>query len=231
MKIIKIIKTMMLTDSKGFSSLPIKEEEFFLSFPENLHFILIGIMLGDGHLSRSSSTSNSRFEISFFSNYKQFAESIGKLYSNYMNGSVKALEIKGNKKLYLNFRLKTKTFPIFNGYHDMFYKLNTETGKYVKIIPHNIQKYLNPVVLAYLIMTDGNFDKNRNRVRIYTNSYSKEDVGRLAKAINIKLGIYVGVLHDRKDQWILTIGAKQLVELREIVSPFFESSMLYRIGL
>lgn len=113
----------------------------------------------------------------------------------------------------------------------MFYKLNTETGKYVKIIPHNIIIFLNPVVLAYLIMTDGNFDKNRNRVRIYTNSYSKEDVERLATAINIKLGIYVGVLHDRKDQWILTIGAKQLVKLREMVSPFFESSMLYRIGL
>lgn len=90
----------------------------------------------------------------------------------------------------------------------MFYKFNTEKGKYVKIIPHNILTFLNPVVLAYLIMTDGNFDKNRNRVRIYTNSYSKEDVERLASAINIKLGIYVGVLHDRKDQWILTIGAK-----------------------
>lgn len=169
--------------------------------------------------------------MSFGSNYKEFAESIGTLFIDYMNSPIKALEIKGKNKVYLNFRLKTKSLPIFNRYHDMFYKLNTETGKYVKIIPHNILTFLNPVVLAYLIMTDGNFDKNRNRVRIYTNSYSKEDVERLATAINIKLGIYVGVLHDRKDQWILTIGAKQLVKLREIVSPFFESSMLYRIGL
>ena len=113
----------------------------------------------------------------------------------------------------------------------MFYKYNTEKDKYVKIIPKNISDLLNPVVLAYLIMTDGNFDKTRNRVRIYTNSYIKEDVERLAKAINTKLGIYAGVLHDRKDQWIITIGSKQLSLLREIVSHHFESSMLYRIGV
>jgi hypothetical protein len=90
---------------------------------------------------------------------------------------------------------------------------------------------MNPTVLAYLIMTDGNLDKSRNRVRIYTNSYSKGDIERLASAINLKLKIYVGVLLDRKDQWILTIGAKQFKLLREIVSPHFEPSMLYRIGV
>ena len=39
---------------------------------------------------------------------------------------------------------------------------------------------MDPTVLAYLIMTDGNFDKSRNRVRIYTNSYSKVEVTKLA---------------------------------------------------
>ena len=203
----------------------------FTHLPENLHYILIGIMLGDGSLYRSSQTSNTRFEMSFGSNYKQFAYSIGDLYSNYMKTPVKSLKIKGKNKVYFNFRLKTITLPLFNQYYDMFYKLNTETGKCVKIIPCNILDHLNSVVLAYLIMTDGNFDSNRKRIRIYTNSYSKEDVERLATAINITLAINVGVLHDRKDQWILTIGAKQLSLLRKTVSPHFEPSMLYRIGL
>jgi LAGLIDADG DNA endonuclease family len=89
---------------------------------------------------------------------------------------------------------------------------------------------MNPIVLAYLIMSDGNFDKTRNRIRIYTNSYSKTEVERLALSIKSKLNIYVGVLHDRKDQWILTIGAKELDNLRTIVEPHFEPSMLYRLG-
>lgn len=68
---------------------------------------------------------------------------------------------------------------------------------------------MNSIVLANLIMSDGNFDKSRNRIRIYTNSYSKEEVEKVSKSINSNLNIYVGVLHDRKDQWILTIGATQ----------------------
>ena len=90
---------------------------------------------------------------------------------------------------------------------------------------------MNPIVLAYLIMSDGNFDKSRNRVRIYTNSFTKQEVEILAESIKGNLGIYVGVLHDRKDQWILTIGAKQWEHLRKLVFPYFEKSMLYRIGL
>jgi hypothetical protein len=134
-------------------------------------------------------------------------------------------------KTYTNYRLKTKSLSVFVEYFDIFYEFNEDLNKYVKIIPTNIIEFMNPIVLAYLIMTDGNFDKGRNRVRIYTNSYKKEDVQNLALAINNKLNIYTGVLHDRNNQWILTIGANNLDLLRKTVSKYFHSSMLYRIGL
>jgi hypothetical protein len=171
-----------------------------VSLPDNLHNILIGIMLGDGSIYRSSATSNCRFEMSFGTNYKQFAESIGILFKEYIKDGIKELKIKGKDKVYINYRLKSLTLPLFNKYHAMFYQLNTETGKYVKIVPLDILNLMNPVVLAYLIMTDGNFDKNRNRIRIYTNCYSKDSVEKLANSINANLDIYVGVLHDRNNQ-------------------------------
>lgn len=216
--------------------------QFDPDFPikADLHSILIGIMLGDGSLYRSSPTANVRFEMSFGQNYKDFALFAGNLFKEYMSNSVKALEIKGKNKIYINYRLKTKSLPIFVQYYEIFYKLdflmnkkkkNKNLNKYKKIIPTNIGELMDPVVLAYLIMTDGNFDKGRNRVRIYTNSYSKKEVDNLAKAIKIKFNIYVGVLHDRKNQWILTIGAKNLDLLRDTVSKYFQNSMLYRIGL
>ena len=59
---------------------------------------------------------------------------------------------------------------------------------------------MDPIVLAFLIMSDGNFDKGRTRVRIYTNCFTKYEVEELALAINNNLGIYTGVLKDRKDQ-------------------------------
>jgi|SRR5882672_1992726 len=127
--------------------------------------------------------------------------------------------------------MKTRSLPIFLKYYNMFYEFNLDSNKYVKIILKNIDDLMNAIGLAYLIMTDGNFDKGRNRVRIYTNSYTKEEIEIIALAINKKLGIYTGVLHDRKNQWILTIGAKYLNLLRDNVSKHFHKSMLYRIGL
>lgn len=168
--------------------------------PEKLNSVLIGIMLGDGGIYRTSLTSNARFEMSFGEKYKDFAESLGNLFQNYKNNPVKIVEIKGKNKIYQNFRLKTISLPLFNFYHNMFYKYDSNLHKYIKIVPENILEFLDPIVLSYLIMTDGNFDKGRNRVRIYTNSYKKEEVQILANAINTKFGIYVGVLHDRNNQ-------------------------------
>jgi hypothetical protein len=82
----------------------------------------------------------------------------------------------------------------------MFYKFDANLQKNIKIISNNIIELINPIVLAYLIMSDGNFDKSRNRIHIYTNSYKKEEVQNLAFAFNTKFNIYTSVLHDRKDQ-------------------------------
>ena len=199
--------------------------------PDSLISVLIGILLGDGGIYRTSSTSNCRFEMSFGQHSQQFAEKIGELFKDYMSNPVKSVTLKVRDKTYTNYRLKTATLSLFNQYHDMFYNWNPEKGKYIKIVPKNISEFMDPIVLAYLLMSDGNFDKNRNRVRIFTNSFTKEEVQILADAINAKLGIYVGVLHDRKDQWIITIGAKQLDLLRQTVSIHFTPCMLYRLGL
>ena len=168
--------------------------------PEKLNSVLIGIMLGDGGIYRTSLTSNARFEMSFGEKYKDFAESLGILFKYYMKNPVKFVEIKGKNKVYQNFRLKTISLPLFNYYHNMFYKYDSNFHKNIKIIPENVLEFLDPIVLSYLIMTDGNFDKSRNRIRIYTNSYKKEEVKILANAINTKFGIYVGILHDRNNQ-------------------------------
>ena len=202
----------------------------------DLHYIIIGIMLGDGSLYRSSSTANVRFEMSLGQKYEEFALELGDIFKDYMSNPVKALKIKGKTKSSTNFRLKTRSLPIFLEYYSMFYEFNQDSNKYVKIIPKNIDDLTSEacsIVLAYLIMTDGNFDKGRNRVRIYTNSYTPlgEEVERLALIINNKLGIYTGVLYDRNNQWILTIGAKYLNLLRDKVNKHFHKSMLYRIGL
>ena len=125
------------------------------NLPLELNSILIGIMLSDGGLYRSSPTANVRFEMSFGEKYKSLAFHIGELFKDYMSNPVKPVEIKGKNKVYINYRLKTKTLPVFNSYFEMFYKFNHLTNKYVKIVPDNIIDLMDPIVLAYLIQGDG----------------------------------------------------------------------------
>lgn len=151
--------------------------------PLEVRSIFIGTMLGDGSLYRSSPTSNVRFEVSFGQKYQLFALHLGEVFKEYMSNPIKSLEIKGKDKTFTNYRLKTKSLPLFVPYYSKFYEYNEDLNKFTKIIPLDIIEFMDPIVLAYLIMTDGNFDKGRNRVRIYTNSYSKDDVQRLALII------------------------------------------------
>jgi hypothetical protein len=170
--------------------------------------------------------------MSFGYKYKLYAENIELLFKDYISNQLKEITIKGKDRSYINYRLKTKTLPVFNQYHNLFYEEQMKKWgiiKKVKIVPANIENLLDPIVLAYLIQSDGSFSDNR--VRIYTNSFTKAEVELLAKAINTKFSIFTGVTHDRNNQWILTIGSRQLNLLRGIVSPYFVPSMLYRIGL
>jgi hypothetical protein len=98
-------------------------------------------MLGDGFLYRSSPTANTRFEMSFGTNYKMYAESIELFFKEYIKTSLKAVEIKGKENIYINYRLKTRSLPVFNQYHDLFYELKMlESGIYkrIKVVPANI---------------------------------------------------------------------------------------------
>ena len=157
--------------------------------PVELNSILIGTMLGVGGLYRSSPTANVRFEMSLGEKYKDFAFHMAGLFKEFMNNPVKSIEIKGVNKVYTNYRLKTKSLPLFNHYFKLFYKLDENLGKNIKIVPENIIDLMDPIVLAFLIMADGNFDKGRNRVRIYTNCFKKQEVELLGRALETKFNI------------------------------------------
>lgn len=142
---------------------------------------------------------------------------------------------EGVTKQYINYRLKTAVLAVFNQFFDMFYVFDPDTGKYVKVVPANIMDLMNPIVLAHLIMGDGNYHTTHKQVRIFTNSFTYSDCVRLAASIT-NMGIPTEVLFDRvgkggKNQYILTIGTQHLSTLQTTVRAHMHHTMLYRIGL
>ena len=195
------------------------------SLPLNVSQALVGQLLSDGSASRSSPTANTRLTWSFGHMFEGYANVIASIFSLYCNTGVYPVNVRAKVggKTIQNYRLKTVTSPLFNYYYDIFYVFNQTKGKYSKVVPVMIMDLMSPITLAHLIMGDGNYDSGRNRVRIYTNSFSHEDCVRLAAAIT-NMGILTNVMKDKvgndgTQQYILTIGAKQLDQLRAVVVP------------
>jgi hypothetical protein len=59
---------------------------------------------------------------------------------------------------------------------------------------------MTPVVLAHLIKGDGNLKGGEGIIRIYTNSFTRLEVEKLA--ITSKLNIRTKAVHDRNGQYI-----------------------------
>lgn len=201
-----------------------------LVLPSDVYQALIGQLLGDAYAYRSSPTANTRIEWSFGAARGDYANYLGDMFSLYCNTGV-LVKTTGAA----GYRLKTITLKLFNPLFEMFYVLDTVTGKYVKVVPAMINELMTPVVLAHLIMGDGNFLAWEQTVRIYTNGFTHEDCVRLASAIS-NMGIPTTVRKDRvgskgEQQYILAINRPHLAKLRTMVSSHMHESMLYRIGI
>lgn len=191
-----------------------------------LHQALIGQLLGDAHVHRSSPTSNTRIEWSFGLPYPLYGEWINTLFEAFCGTPLSTLKSG-------QMRLKTLTLPLFNLYHALFYvRVN---GRWIKVVPASIDALMTPIVLAHLIMSDGSYNASSGCVFIYVNAFTREDCVRLASAITA-MGVKTTVRIDREGsngakQYKLAIAKAQLPTLRSLVVPHTHKTMMYRLGL
>jgi len=81
-------------------------------------------------------------------------------------------------------------------------------------------------------MGDGNYLKDKNIIRIYTNSFTKNNVIMLSNIIKSNLNIKNKVIHYRNNQYIIIIIEQEnIIFTRDIVLPFTYPSMFYRLGI
>lgn len=227
-------KTTLLRFLNSLNKLDNKKKEFRIlsELPLYLNDVLIGLLLSDGHLERTSSTSFVRLSISFGVKHLEYLLYLYKLFESYTNTSPTTIDVLNKKinTIHQVCKFKTVSLPQLLYYHNLFYKLN-DNNKLIKIIPHNICDLMSPIVLAHLIMGDGNLKKLDNIIRIYTNSFTKDEVELLVLAIKTKLNIEAKAVHDRNNQYMITISKYQLELVKELLIDHMHPSMYYKLGL
>jgi hypothetical protein len=97
----------------------LREERQLIKLSSNSSQALIGILLGDGHLQKRSSTANSRFMFTQTSvDHKAYYEFVFKLFEPYctadMKSYLKTWTDKRNGKVYQSLSFATMALPCFN---------------------------------------------------------------------------------------------------------------------
>lgn len=208
-----------------------KRERLAFEIPAFQNEALIGLLLGDGFLSKLGANSNARFGFvqSGKSEKNEYFSHVFNLFTVFCTKGLvpyfKTFTRKGSNVVYTSVGFVTMRLPCFNLYYELFY-LNG-----MKIVPYNIFDLLTPVSLAYFIMDDGSLQGGGLHLNVY--GFDTESVARLMAVLQDKFGLKC-TIHKHKSHGMtprIYILASSMDRLRTLVMPYMLPSMKYKLGV
>src|ERR1700733_1518180 len=196
-----------------------KSDKENLTLSEIQKETLIGVLLGDAHLSRPKPTHNTKLVFDQSNSlHKEYLLHLYDVFKSLTNTEPYVTNRKPDTrtgKVYNSIRFSTLSLPCLNDYYELFYK----DGR--KIIPNNINELLTARGLAYLIMDDGGKSYYGQTI-IHTRFYTKLEVELLQETLLKNFGLTSRLEEKSKDQWILYIQVRQDVKnkLSNLVKPY-----------
>lgn len=186
---------------------------------------IIGHLLGDGGIFYAKTSKNPYF--TFIQTFKRFKY----LWTtfNYLSFLCEAIpdytESFRNSKNHSALTVRTRSYPFLKDLHKSFYII--ENNSFIKIIPENIINELTPRALAFWFMDDGAYAISG--VYLHTKGFSFNNVYKLAGVLNYNFKLNVTVQsHENKP--VIYIKANSMKNFRNLVIPYLDSSMFYKLN-
>jgi len=212
-----------------------KVERSKINIDEPLKEIIIGLLLGDGHIQSRQLNGNSRFmygQSSLRENHLNYFNHIFELFKPFISKEYKirsrSFLDKRTNKTYSSVLFATLTLPCFTFYRELFFN---SQGK--KIVPLNINQLLTPRGLAYWIMDDGSIQNKGLHLNVY--GFSFDEVINLKNTLEnlflFKWGSIIKCsIHNHKKGYRLYIFAESLIIVRNHIHQYMHKDMLYKIN-
>jgi LAGLIDADG DNA endonuclease family/NADH-Ubiquinone oxidoreductase (complex I), chain 5 N-terminus len=206
--------------------------------PHNVEIIqvIIGSLLGDGHLEKRNKSIGTRLIIEQTNNNVEYLMWLYNYF--YKQGYCTSLKpklfkrIKKKNTVYFGVKFNTYTFSSFNWIHNLFYKIN-KNGRYIKIVPISfLYDNLSPLALAVWFMDDGS--KLGSGFKIATNCFELSELKELCKLLFEKYNLDC-TIHSNKVKekltWTLYIKKNSAGSFANLIEPFMLNSMKYKLGI
>ena len=174
--------------------------------------IIIGSLLGDGHLVRT--TRGFAFRVNH--GIRQMA------YVNWKYQALIGLTNSPPRTYQRSYYFRTVSHSYFDTLRRVFY-----SGR-KKILPVEIGQWMTPLVFSVWLMDDGARDKGQ--VRLNTQSFSRRENQRLRSVLEASFGGIITTLNRDKDRFRLRVAAISMPRVRQVVAPFILPSMQYKLS-
>ena len=175
--------------------------------------ILVGLLLGDGHLETQNNGRTYRLKVEHAIGQKDYVEWLHGEFKEWINTIPYTKEKNG--RLYTGFT--TYSHGALRFYAQQFY-----VGK-KKHMPKLIKKLLSEIALAVWFMDDGSLKSQRHCTYIiHTLGFQKSELEVVQTALQALFGLETRLHRQKEKYWRLYITAQSARRFEEIVRPILK---------
>ncbi len=188
------------------------------------HDVLIGTLLGDGHLDRDGRYVRLKIDHA----WKQAAYVWWKyqVFRDLTPSEPKKRLVydKRNGGLSIHCRFATRTNPELESYYELFHSNRR------KVVPSDIQQLFNsPLALAVWYMDDGARRTDCQALRLHTNAYALEGQYLLSEMLESNFGVRTTIHRVKGNEYALYVPSREATVFCEIIRAFVLAELWYKL--
>lgn len=185
--------------------------------------ILIGLLLGDGHLETQNNGRTYRLKIEHSVKQREYVDW---LYQEFRDWVLTPPQVKVGLRYetaYQKYAFQTLSVPSLRFYAQQFY------DKRKKVIPVRIAKWLTPLALAVWYMDDGSIKSNQHTTVLFnTQGFDRSDIVRLQAALLKNFGIQTGI-RTQADGLQIYLLSETIPQCKQLIENRIHPSMRYKL--
>ena len=202
----------------------IRELARSLTLTKQQRAIVVGLMLGDGHLETQNQGRTYRLKIEQSFGHREYVDWLYSQLGNLGQTPPRAREQIRAEKVNQKYGFNTLSLATFRFYCTLFYK----DGK--KVVPKMIGKLVTPLSLAVWFMDDGSVKSAQHRAKILnTQGFDSNSIENLHQMLAVRFGIDV-TLRKQKDGTQLYIPSTEIKKFVSLVEEYIVPSMRYKLS-
>lgn len=186
--------------------------------------LVVGMLLGDGHLETQDRGRTYRLKVEHSIIQREYVLWLYEQFKNLVCTPPQKKKKLLHGKRYTSYFFSTYSLGTFRFYAKQFY------AGHKKIMPKLIEKLINPLALAIWFMDDGSYKSGHHKTYIiHALGYSKKDLELISRVLQKKFDIEVQ-MHKQYNRYRLYVASNSAARFRQLIEPYVIPSLKYKLG-